>query len=117
MTRPGSATPVRSARALSATTETRTASSSPVPARAAMSRRGDNPARISRRSAARAERIWKYIARPERKPAAQPAVTVCRAGPMLPPSSSMVSASDRAATTTNTSGTRTRTIRLTGLRT
>ncbi|MDH6244047.1 hypothetical protein M2432_001689 [Mycobacterium sp. OTB74] len=117
ITRTGSAMPVRAANASSATAETSAASSSPVPARAAINRAAGSPASSSRRSAARAERIWKYIARPDRNAAAQPAVTTCRAGPILPPNKDIASASERAATTTKTSGTSTSTIRLTGLRT
>ncbi|WP_406048656.1 hypothetical protein [Kribbella sp. NBC_00889] len=52
--------------------------------------------------AIRAARVWKYIATPARKPAAHPAVAVCTAGPLPPPSSFAASAIDPAATTTNT---------------
>ncbi|MFF5188033.1 hypothetical protein ACFY30_30450 [Streptomyces sp. NPDC000345] len=88
----------------------------PVAMRAATSREGASPARTKRRSAARAARIWKYMAIAAMNPAAQPAVAVCTAGPPGPPSSSAASASGRAATTTNTTGTRMSTSRFTGVR-
>ena len=88
-----------------------------VSARAASSRTAGNPASSIRLSAARAERIWKYIASPDRNPAAQPAVAVWVARPGRPRSNCIASAIEPAATNTNTTGTRTSMIRFTGLRT
>jgi hypothetical protein len=69
----------------------------------------------TRRSVSRVAAIWKYIAMPARNAAAQAAVTVCTADP-VPPSSVAKSARLPATTTTNTTGTRTSSSTLTGLR-
>jgi len=107
--------PVRTANASRAAAETPAASSRPVTSRAVTSRRAGRPVSTTRRSVARADRVWKYMATPARNAAAQPAVAVCTDTP-IPPSSFAASAIGPAATSTNTTGTSTTTSMLTGLR-
>ena len=68
------------------------------------------------RAVSRVAAVWKYMAMPARKAAAQPAAAVSTAGPPTPPSSLAASAMLPATTTTNTVGTRTSSSRFTGLR-